>query len=69
MPVVIKIPALAAVACPPPRGAQGMWRIEGTDRDVRAAFLAPDGTLLGFALTGDAAREKQALATRLPLAL
>jgi rubredoxin-NAD+ reductase len=66
MPVVIKTPALATVVCPPPRGADGEWHIKGTGIDVHATFLAPDGTLLGFALTGDAAKEKQALLRQLP---
>ena len=66
MPVVVKTPALATAVCPPPRGTPGEWRITGNGTDVRAAFHAPDGRLLGFALTGEATREKQALARQLP---
>jgi rubredoxin-NAD+ reductase len=66
MPVVIKTPALATVVCPPPRGTAGTWHIQGEGRNIRARYLDRDDTLLGFALTGEAAAEKQALARQLP---
>lgn len=66
MPVVIKTPALATVVCSPPRGAEGTWHIEGGERNIRATCVARDGTLLGFALTGSATGEKQALGRQLP---
>ena len=69
MPVVIKTPALATVVAPPPKGTEGAWKIEGEAPDIRALFEAPDGALLGFALTGTAAAEKQALTKALPAAL
>jgi rubredoxin-NAD+ reductase len=61
MPVVIKTPALAVVVCPPPPGATGHWRTSGDERNVRAIFQADDDSALGFALTGEATAEKQAL--------
>ena len=61
MPVVIKTPALAVVVCPPPLGATGHWRTSGDERNVRAIFQADDDSALGFALTGEATAEKQAL--------
>ena len=69
MPVVIKTPALAAVAAPPPRGVTGDWIIEGGGSDIRARYLSPHGGLLGFALTGTATAEKQALTKALPRVL
>lgn len=66
MPVVVKTPALPTVVCPPPCGAPGEWRIEGSSVDIRATFHSADQMLLGFALTGDATREKQALVRQLP---
>jgi rubredoxin-NAD+ reductase len=66
MPVVIKTPALATVVAPPPRGGAGDWRVTGSASDIRAIFESAEGELLGFALTGAAAAEKQALTKLLP---
>lgn len=66
MPVVIKTPALATAVSPPPRGAKGEWKITGCDSDIRATFESADSQLLGFALTGKATTEKQALTQKLP---
>lgn len=69
MPVVIKTPALATVVSPPPAHARGDWQIEGDESDIRATFISDDGRMLGFALTGEAATEKQALSRQLPAVL
>lgn len=76
MPVVVKTPACPTVVCPPAANAEGRWQIQpqpdgegGLEGGVEAQFLAPDGTLLGFALLGAATARKQALATRTPAAL
>ena len=37
--------------------------------NVKALFHSPDGHLLGFALTGDATKEKMALQKELPAIL
>jgi rubredoxin---NAD+ reductase len=66
MPVVIKTPACPVVVAPPPVGVEGSWTIQAEDLNVRALFHAPDGKLLGFALTGRYIEEKQALARDLP---
>lgn len=76
MPVVVKTPACPTVVCPPAANAEGRWQIQpqpdgdgGLEGGVEAQYLAPDGTLLGFALLGAATARKQALATRTPAAL
>lgn len=76
MPVVVKTPACPTVVCPPAANAEGRWHSVpapdgegGLDGGVEAQFLAPDGTLLGFALLGAATARKQALATQTPAAL
>lgn len=69
MPVVVKTPALPAVVAPPALGSQGAWRVDSSQRNVRAVFVSPNGKLLGFALTGEAVAERQKLATLLPPAL
>ena len=66
MPVVVKTPACAAVVCPPPVDAQGVWREETGAGGVRALFEDAAGTMLGFALVGGAVTEKQALAAKMP---
>ncbi|MGE0370550.1 MAG: NAD(P)/FAD-dependent oxidoreductase [Gammaproteobacteria bacterium] len=66
MPVLVKTPSCPVVVSPAPADAAGEWREEDVEGGVRARFLAPDGALLGFALTGAAVAEKQGLATQLP---
>ncbi len=68
MPVVIKTPAYPIVVSPPPRDAQGQWQVDATQEGVTARFLHDDA-LLGFALTGTAVSEKQALTKLLPAVL
>ncbi len=45
---------------------QGEWTITAEGSSVRAEFRNGAGELLGFALTGDATREKVALQKELP---
>ncbi len=66
MPVVVKTPALPVVISPPPMNASGAWQESGSGADVRGVFLGPGDTLLGFALTGAANAEKNALVKQLP---
>ncbi len=65
MPVVVKTPACPLVVCPPPPGMAGEWTVEQPDSGVRALFHDNAGSLCGFALTGPATAEKNALAQRL----
>lgn len=66
MPVTIKTPACPVVVAPPARDAQGEWQIEVDGSNVNAQFRSADGGLLGFALTGDATKQKMALQKELP---
>jgi rubredoxin-NAD+ reductase len=65
MPVVIKTPACPITVCPPPIGTEGEWKVESTPLGVRALFLDSTGRLRGFALTEQAAAEKNSLAQQL----
>jgi rubredoxin-NAD+ reductase len=66
MPVTIKTPACPVVVAPPAADAQGDWKIETDGSNVKAEFRSADGALLGFALTGEATKEKMALQKELP---
>jgi rubredoxin-NAD+ reductase len=64
MPVVVKT-TLHPVVVSPPAG-EGEWVIQQGEGGVRALFRDANGSLLGFALTGDAVAEKQSLTRQLP---
>jgi rubredoxin-NAD+ reductase len=66
MPVTIKTPACPVVVAPPAQGAQGEWSIAAEGNNVKAEFRDGSGALLGFALTGEATKEKMALQKELP---
>lgn len=66
MPVVVKTPACPTVVCPPPAGTTGAWREDVAAGGVRAIFENAEGQALGFALIGEAVKEKQALAAGMP---
>ena len=66
MPVTIKTPTCPVVVAPPPAGAAGEWRIDADGANVRCEFRDEAGELKGFALTGEAIREKIALQKALP---
>lgn len=66
MPVMVKTPCCPTAVSPPPPGAAGSWEVTREGNSVRALFKAPDGETLGFAVTGDYAVEKQALAKEVP---
>ncbi|MBL6699720.1 MAG: FAD-dependent oxidoreductase [Luminiphilus sp.] len=69
MPVAIKTPACPVVVSPPARDAEGDWHFEGEAPDIKALFRSGGGDLLGFALTGQAVKERMALAKELPAIL
>jgi rubredoxin-NAD+ reductase len=54
---------------PPAADADGEWQIAADGANVKAEFRDSSGSLLGFALTGDATREKMALQKELPAIL
>lgn len=64
MPVVVKTTLCPVVVSPPPKDAPGEWQVAQNGRAVTARFVAADGRLLGFALTGEATREKEALSAQ-----
>lgn len=66
MPVTIKTPACPVVVAPVAPGTEGEWTIEVNGNNVKAEFRDSDGKLLGFALTGEATKEKLALQKELP---
>ena len=66
MPVVVKTPVLPMVIAPPPPHAVGVWQETANGPDVRAVFVGPDQAVLGYALTGAAIAEKNALTKQLP---
>lgn len=69
MPVTIKTPACPVVVSPVAPDTAGEWAIEADGQNVKALFNSPEGALLGFALTGDATKEKMALQKQLPAIL
>lgn len=64
MPVMIKTTLCPVVVSPPPRNSEGEWHVKVDSCNVLARFITPEGSLLGFALTGDATREKDALSAK-----
>lgn len=66
MPVLVKTPAHPVVIAPPQAAIAGEWCEEGVGDGVRALFRDESGALLGFALTGEAVRDKQRLTGELP---
>lgn len=66
MPVMIKTPCCPSAVCPPPSGAQGSWETEQDGTHVKTLFKNPEGEVLGFAVTGRYAIEKQALSKAVP---
>ncbi len=69
MPVAIKTPACPVTVCPPPIGSEGQWQANCDENGVCALFYGAENKLLGFALTGKATAQKNALAQQLPAVL
>ena len=69
MPITVKTPVCPLVVSPVPRGCEGVWIVEGQGADIKALCRDADGKLLGYALTGEAVREKLALNKELPALL
>ncbi|MEM6580735.1 MAG: FAD-dependent oxidoreductase [Pseudomonadota bacterium] len=69
MPVTIKTPACPVVVSPPAKDAQGEWSITADGNNVKCEYRDTAGSLLGFALTGEAIKEKMALQKELPAIL
>jgi rubredoxin-NAD+ reductase len=69
MPVTIKTPVCPVVVAPVAPDTEGEWTIEEDGNSVKALFRNGAGELLGFALTGEATKEKMALQKELPAIL
>ncbi|HNM72798.1 MAG TPA: FAD-dependent oxidoreductase, partial [Nitrosomonas sp.] len=54
---------------PPDPDKEGEWRVDKTEDGIKALFQDITGNLLGFALLGDATKEKNALTPLLPAVL
>jgi rubredoxin-NAD+ reductase len=65
MPVTIKTPACPVVVSPVAPDTAGDWTVEAEGNSVKAEFRDSGGNLLGFALTGEAIKEKMALQKQL----
>ncbi|WOJ92416.1 FAD-dependent oxidoreductase [Congregibacter variabilis] len=66
MPVTIKVPACPTVVAPPAVNADGEWTFTVDGMSTRGEYRNAAGELLGFALTGDATKEKMKLQKMLP---
>lgn len=66
MPVTIKVPACPTVVALPAADVQGEWQFTVDGMSTRGEYRNPEGELLGFALTGDATKEKMLLQKQLP---
>jgi rubredoxin-NAD+ reductase len=69
MPVTIKTPACPVVVSPVAPGSEGEWQISEDGNNVHAEFRNAAGDLLGFALTGEATKDKMTLQKQLPAIL
>lgn len=65
MPIATKTPVCPIVTCPPPAQREGSWHTEGQGLNLQMRYLDAQGGLLGFVLTGDLFKEKQALSQKL----
>jgi rubredoxin-NAD+ reductase len=69
MPVMVKTPNLPIVTCPPAKGSEGNWEIDGQSPHLQALFKDSKGKLLGYTLTGERVAEKMKLNKELPVLL
>lgn len=67
MPVTIKTPVCPVVVCPVPEDLEGHWDVEKEEGNtVKALFRDQEGNLRGYALTGEAVKERIKLNKELP---
>ena len=65
MPVVVKTPAHPVAVLPVARDAIGAWRVLANGRGIKLGFFDAQDQLRGFALTGEYAAERAAMARQL----
>lgn len=66
MPVVVKTPAYPVVVLPVLDPRPGAWSVDVLADGVRAIYTDVNGWMRGFALTGSAVAEKNALVKKIP---
>ena len=66
MPVTIKVPACPTVVAPPAADAEGEWQFTVDGTSTQGEYRNAAGDLLGFALTGEATKQKMTLQKLLP---
>ncbi len=69
MPVIVKTPACPTVVSPPDFGTKGEWRVDASTNGVKALYYDEAGNLIGFALLGEATKERNSLTPQLPAIL
>ena len=66
MPIIVKTPACAIAACPPPEDIEGEWQYSGEGLYQSALFYDRQGKLRGFALSGNRVKQRVSLTQQLP---
>lgn len=66
MPVLVKTPACPTIVASPNSGATGEWHLEETQEGLKGLFQNKEGKLLGYALLGEATKERTLLTKMLP---
>lgn len=66
MPVLVKTPACSTIVSPPDPAVPGSWQIDAQLDGLKALFRDEAGNLQGFALLGEATKEKNAIVSLLP---
>lgn len=69
MPVIVKTSSCPAVVSPPDFGIKGAWNVEADENGVKALYEDDAGNLIGYALLGEATKERNNLTARLPAVL
>ncbi len=64
MPVVVKTPAHPIAVLPVPRDAAGNWKVLAEGQGIRMGFFNPQNEMVGFALTGEYAKERSEMTAR-----
>ncbi len=64
MPVVVKTPAHPIAVLPVPRDAAGSWEVLEQGQGVKMGFFNPQKEMIGFALTGEYAKERSEMTAR-----
>lgn len=69
MPVIVKTSSCPAVVSPPDFGVNGAWNVEEDENGIKALYEDDAGNLIGYALLGEATKERNSLTARLPAVL